>query len=126
MAEQTAEQTMDVETFMALLNEGIPSTLIPYFMMTSQNQFTQEVIRRVRQELTRGGKHSFFLLFEESLSLRKVRRIWDGLVQHGNKVLGTPESDDIQIHIVRGIPTEFLMKLIGAIQNIEVVEEGTR
>ena len=90
-------------------------------MTTSQHQFTQEVIRRVRQELKRGGRHYIFLLFEESLSLRKVRKIWDRLVLRGNKALGTPESDDIEIHIIRGVPTEFLLELIRKTRNIEVV-----
>ena len=112
---------MDFETFMGRLTDGTQTTIIPFFMTTPRETFIKEVIRRIKRAMKRDEPHRVFLLFQEGISLKKTKSVWDELCARGDKVLDTPESDAISLELVRDMPTEFLYNILASMKTIDYV-----
>ena len=115
------EQTMTVEEFMDRLTDGTTTTIVPFFMTTPREKFVKEVVSRVERAMKRDEAHRVFILFQEGVSMKKARSVYNQICARGNAELDTPTSDDISLEIVRDIPLEFLQGLLGAMVTIDYV-----
>ena len=113
------------EEAIEMLDEGIPTVIIPCFLSTNRSQYIREVLKRCQHELETPELSRIYLLFQEGISRKSAHRCWEQIIKKGQHSLKSMDLARLQVHSFGNIPTEILRMFIEETPQIEVVKEGT-
>lgn len=102
---KTLEEAIDA------LDDDVKTIVVPFFLITPREKFIKEVIRCAKQELKTSEPSRIYLFFQEGITKKKARMIWDTICARAKTVLKDEnmQSDRCKVYSFGNVPTDLIM-----------------
>ena len=113
---------IDFRTAVQMLNEGVPTVLIPCFTATPRAIFVKEVIARVTSGLKAPEPSRIYLIFQEGITKKQVLRVMGKVKSLAERKLAREEmeSDYVHLYVFGNIPLEVIQHVMAKVSDTEI------
>ena len=102
-----------------MLDEGIPTLIIPFFLTTSRDTFITEVVKEVTKQVSKKPLSRIYLVFVAGVSKRKALGIWTEIIQRADSAVNITQGERLEVYSFSNIPFEVLEAILTTAYNLE-------
>lgn len=111
--EITDDRPLTLEEAIETMLEGEGQTiLIPCFLVTPRKKFVAGVLQKCRQALRKPGFTRIYILFQQGISEKKGRGIWNEICRRGKKMPNAHMTDRLAVYSFGNVPNDILFRMM--------------
>lgn len=107
-----------------IIENNLPSIVVPYFITTNREKYIKAVLKLCRRELMKPDEHvRMFLLYQEGVTKRESRSIWDEIISRANNLPNMDKDNNLNVYSFGNVHTDIINAFIDNAATVEHIKE---